>query len=79
MATAYIETTISSSTMKPIDQPTPVVDQVIAEVHRHKRAIMAEHGDDVESLLRDLRERQKCSPRVVVTAPPTAVVREDSI
>ena len=64
--------------MKPIDQPTPIADEVIAEVHRHKRAIMAEHGDDVESLLRDLQERQKCKPRVVVTTSPTAMVREDS-
>ena len=51
--------------MKTIDQPTPVVEEVIAEVRRHKRAIMAEHGDDIDSLLRDLRERQKANPRLV--------------
>ncbi|MCX6867677.1 MAG: hypothetical protein NTV46_15950 [Verrucomicrobia bacterium] len=63
--------------MKPIDQPTPVVDQVIAEVHRHKRAVMAEHGDDVEKLLQGLRQRQKGNPRLVIGMPPPACVREE--
>ena len=62
--------------MKPTDQPTPVVDQVIAEVHQHKRAIMAEHGDDVEELLKDLRNRQKANPRLVLNRP-SAVVRDE--
>ena len=57
--------------MKAIEQPTPFVDEVIAEVHRHKRAIMAEHGDDVESLLRNLQERQKGNARLVTSAPPS--------
>jgi len=64
--------------MKPIDHPTPVVDEVIAEVRRHKRAIMAEHGDDVESLLRDLRKRQNNNPRLVVSAQQAAQVREET-
>ncbi len=59
---------------KPSDQPTPVVDQMIAEVHRHKRAIMAGHGDDVEELLKDLRNRQKANPGLVLNRP-SAVVR----
>jgi hypothetical protein len=63
--------------MKPSDQPTPVVDEVIAEVRRHKRAIMAEHGDDVDALLRDLRKRQKNNPRLVANVPPSALVREE--
>ena len=42
--------------LPPIYQPTPIVDQVIAEVRRHKRAIMAEHGDDVEKLLLGIRQ-----------------------
>lgn len=63
--------------MKPIDQPKPVADEVIAEVHSHKRAIMAEHDDDVEKLLRDLRQRQQGNPRLVAIIPPTAIVRED--
>lgn len=63
--------------MKPIDQPKPVADEVIAEVHRHKRAIMAEHGDDVENLLRDLRQRQEGNPRLVASLPPAATVREE--
>lgn len=53
--------------MKAIKQPTPVVDEVIAEVHRHKRAIMAEHGDDVESLLSNLLDRQKGNARLVTS------------
>jgi hypothetical protein len=60
--------------------PTPlseaIPDAVIAEVHRHKRAIMAEHGDDVEELLKDLRNRQKANPRLVVNRP-SAVVRDE--
>ena len=63
--------------MKPIDQPAPVVDEVIAEVHRHKRAIMAEHGDDVEKLLQGLRQRQQGNPRLVVGMPPSPCVREE--
>jgi len=56
--------------MKAIEQSAPVVDEVIAEVHRHKRAIMAEHGDDVESLLRNLQERQQGSPSLVKSTNP---------
>ena len=63
--------------MKPIDQPAPVVDEVIAEVRRHKRAIMAEHGDDVEKLLQDIRQRQKGNPRLVVSMPLPACVRDE--
>ena len=62
--------------MKAIEQPTSVVDEVIAEVHRHKRAIMAEHGDDVESLLSDLQERQKGNARLVTRKPAT---RKDNL
>ena len=63
--------------MKPFDQPAPVVDEVIAEVRRHKRAIMAEHGDDVEKLLQDIRQRQMGNPRLVVSLPPAACVRDE--
>lgn len=63
--------------MNPTDQPLPIEDQVIAEVHRHKRAIMAEHGDDVEKLLKDLRNRQTANPRLVVAQPPAAIVRDE--
>lgn len=51
--------------MKPNDDPTPVIDEVIAEVHRHKEAIAAEHNFDIDSLLRSLRERQDANPRLV--------------
>ena len=63
--------------MKPTDQPLPDADQVIAEVHRHKRAIMAEHADDVEKLLKDLGNRQSANPRLVVAQPPAAIVRDE--
>jgi hypothetical protein len=56
--------------MKATEQPTPVIDEVIAEVHRHKRAIMAEHDDDVESVLRNLQERQKENARLVTSTLP---------
>ena len=51
--------------MKTIDNPKNVVDEVIAEVRRHKEAIAAEHNHDVESLMRDLRKRQESNPRLV--------------
>ena len=57
--------------MKPNDAPTtvlaptPVLDEVIAEVHRHKEAIAAEHNYDIDSLLRGLREREASNPRLV--------------
>lgn len=62
--------------------PTPlseaIPDAVIAEVHRHKRALMAEHGDDVEALLKDLRNRQKANPRLVLNRPSAVTVRSES-
>lgn len=51
--------------MKTIDIPKTVVDEVIAEVRRHKEAIAAEHDYNVDSLLRGLRERQQSNPRLV--------------
>jgi len=36
--------------MKPTDRATPVADEVIAEVQRHKRAIMAECGDPIRRI-----------------------------
>ena len=51
--------------MKTIETPMTVVDEVIAEVHRHKEAIASEHDYDVDSLLRDLQERQQSNPRLV--------------
>lgn len=51
--------------MKTIDHPLTSVDLVIAEVHRHKEAIAAEHNYDVDDLLRGLRERQRSNPRLV--------------
>ena len=56
--------------MKATEQPTPVIDEVIAEVRRHKRAIMAEQSDDVESLLRNLQARQKENARLVTSTSP---------
>lgn len=51
--------------MKTLEHPMKIRDEVIAEVHRHKEAIAAEHNYDVEALVRSLRERQKANPRVV--------------
>lgn len=51
--------------MKTLEQPMKIRDEVIAEVHRHKEAIAAEHNYDVEALVRSLRERQKANPRLV--------------
>jgi len=55
--------------MKTIDEPKIVVDEVIAEVRRHKEANAAEHDYDVDSLLRNLRERQESNPRLVSRIP----------
>ena len=51
--------------MKTIDHITSIRDEVIAEVRPHKEAIAAEHNNDVDALLEDLRERQKSNPRLV--------------
>ena len=51
--------------MKTIDEPENIVDEVIAEMRRHKEAIAAEHDYDVDSLLLDLRERQQSNPKLV--------------
>ena len=51
--------------MKTIDHITSIRDEVIAEVRRHKESIAAEHNNDVDALLEDLRERQKSNPRLV--------------
>ena len=51
--------------MKTIDHITSIRDEVIAEVRRHKEAIAAEHNNDVDALLEDLRKRQKSNPRLV--------------
>ena len=51
--------------MKTIDHITSIRDEVIAEVRRHKEAIAAEHNNDVDALLENLRERQKSNPRLV--------------
>ena len=57
--------------MKTIDEPKNVVDEVIAEVRRHKEAIAAEHDYDVDSLLLDLRERQQSNPKLVSSTGKT--------
>ncbi|MDB4744431.1 hypothetical protein OAG43_01820 [Verrucomicrobia bacterium] len=51
--------------MKTIDHITNIRDEVIAEVRRHKEAIAAEHNNDVDALLENLRERQKSNPHLV--------------
>jgi hypothetical protein len=51
--------------MKTIDTPPKAADAVISEVHRHKEAIAAEHGFDVDALLGSLQSRQKGHPRLV--------------
>jgi hypothetical protein len=56
--------------MKAIEPTIPIVDEVIAEVRRHRQAIMAEHGEDVEALLRNLQKRQKENPGLVIATPP---------
>jgi len=55
--------------MKTTDEPKIVVDEVIAEVRRHKEAIAAEQNYDVDSLLQGLRERQASNPRLVSRIP----------
>lgn len=51
--------------MKTIDKPFTSRDEVIAEVHRHKEAIAAEHNFDIDALLVGLRQRQSSNPRLV--------------
>jgi len=49
--------------MKTIDTPPSVIDEVISEVRRHKRAISEEFGCDVVALGRALQKRQAGDPR----------------
>ncbi len=51
--------------MNTINKTSSVRDEVIAEVHRHKEEIAAEHNFDIDALLGGLRERQCLNPRLV--------------
>lgn len=51
--------------MNQTDVSIRVVDEVMAEIWRHKEAIAAEHDCDVDLLLRSLKERQTGDPRIV--------------
>jgi hypothetical protein len=51
--------------MKTSNIPSHLSDEVIAEVHRHKEEIAAEHNFDIRVLFAGLRERQRFNPRLV--------------
>ena len=51
--------------MEENEKPTHGIDEVMAEVHRHKEAISAEHNYDVAALIRHLRAKQLEEVRVV--------------
>jgi hypothetical protein len=60
--------------MKKTDTRAELKDPVIAELHRHKREIAQEHGDDIAALLRDLQERQAHDSRVVAAIKGEQIV-----
>jgi hypothetical protein len=51
--------------METIDPVTEKADPVITEVRAIKRAIVTEHGGDLESFFAGIRLRQSVNPRLV--------------
>jgi hypothetical protein len=51
--------------MATIDIQKPAEDSVITELHRNKRAIAREHGDDIARLVRALQQREAGDSRVL--------------
>jgi hypothetical protein len=51
--------------METIDTQEEAGDSVIAELHRHKRALSKEHGDDITRLVRSLQQRETGDSRVL--------------
>ena len=47
--------------MKPTDNPTKVIDEVITEVRAIKRAISQRHGNDIDRLLASLMSQERVS------------------
>lgn len=53
--------------MKTIESHSAHADPVISEVRASKRAIVAEHGGDLESFFAGIRRRQSSNPRLVTS------------
>jgi len=51
--------------MKTIEAAKTNIDEVMAEVHRHKDEIAEENQFDLEKLFADLKGRQEKNPRLV--------------
>jgi hypothetical protein len=56
--------------MKTIEVANPSIDEVMAEVHRHKDEIAKENQFDLEKLISKLQGRQEKNPRLVRLASP---------
>jgi hypothetical protein len=56
--------------MKTIEVAKPSIDEVMAEVHRHKDEIAKENQFDLEKLISKLQGRQEKNPRLVRLASP---------
>jgi hypothetical protein len=51
--------------MKTIEAAKPSIDEVMAEVHRHKDEIAEENQFDLGKLISELKGRQEKNPRLV--------------
>ena len=56
--------------MKTIEAAKPSIDEVMAEVHRHKDEIAEENQFDLEKLISKLKGRQEKNPLLVRLAVP---------
>ena len=63
--------------MKTIEVAKPSIDEVMAEVHRHKVEIAKENQFDLEKLISKLQGRQEKSPRLVRLIPPAGRVHSE--
>jgi hypothetical protein len=72
----------NSCEMKTVEPLPAKADPVITEVRAIKRAIIAEHGGDLESFFAEIRQRQSTNPRLVESIEsvgleePSSVVKE---
>jgi hypothetical protein len=51
-------------------------DPIVEEVRRHRKQHATEHGNDLERIVADLREKEKTSGHKVVTRKPKLLLQD---